>query len=208
MSDIRYQAPPGTSVYWGEAKTRGIKSPTVINTSAQWDGENMSRSFLDRYAEGDHSPMRTGAFIMSYSVESQGGPARDQVKAWLEAHGENREPDRQEIVDWSLRWGNSSPPIEKADGKRHNPIPVKDDRFGHGETKQIDGLYYTNDLSQGSKGKIRFPFPVQPEVPVMPPTPPAEPEKPAPDALALVKQLRVDVNRLFREAERKAKSKP
>lgn len=205
---IRYQAPPGTPVYWGDLEGRpGLKSPTVINTSVQWDGENMSPSYLARYAEGDNSPMRIGSFIVPYGGEAHGGPARDQVKAWLEAHGENREPDRQEIVDWCLRWGNSTPPIEKADGKKHNPIPVKDDRFPHGVTKQIDGLYYTNDLSKGSKGKIPFPLPIEPQPPVVkPPTPPpVEPEKP--DALALVRQLRADVNALFNEAERRASGK-
>lgn len=218
MSNIRYQAPPGTLVHWGDLQGRpGLKSPTVINTKVQWDGSTMSPSYLERYAEGDRSAERKGSYIVSFGGEAHGGVARDQVKVWKVAHGSDEEPNWQEILDWTLQWGNSGPPLEGPNGDRHNPIPVKDPRYVHGALRNIDGLYYTNDLSPKSKAKRPFPDgPVvdhpkpptdTPPVVVTPPEPPTEPETPTVDALALVQQLRVDVNRLFREAERKAKAK-
>jgi hypothetical protein len=154
---VKFEAPNGTPVFWGEAEKRKLKNPTKLNASVQWDG-NDGASFLGRYAEGDMSPDRKGSFIVSFGVEQKGGPAFSQVKAFLEAQGETREPTAQEVVDFSIvKFGNSAPPIDKADGSRANPIQVKDPKFPHGFVMEVDGKFYMNDLSAGSKAKSGFP---------------------------------------------------
>lgn len=177
---IRYTAPPGTLVYWGEATKRKIKSPTVINTSVEWDGSLVSDSFLHRYAEGDLSEARKGSYIVSYGVENRGGESWVECKAWLHAHGENRNPTDQELVDWTLRYGDKAPKPLKHKGGKRDPLPVKDPRYQHGQMRQIDGIWYMNDLSPNSEGKKPFPEPIKVEpvdadpAPIDPP--PADPE--------------------------------
>jgi hypothetical protein len=93
----------------------GMKNPTSLNASIQWDGGNVPPSingYFGRYANGDSSPERAGSFIVSVGVEQQGGPAYEQVKQWLAAQGETRDPTTQEVYDWAIaHYGDNPPPL-------------------------------------------------------------------------------------------------
>lgn len=189
-----YTAPSGTLVYWVEAAQRGLKNPTVIDLSKQWDPRD-PLTFYDRYAEGDRSQARVGSSPVTWDGKRQGGESYEQVKAWLWAQGERREPSDQEIVDWSLKLGNQAAPIPGPDGSKSNPFPFHDRSLPHGSRFAVDDVHYMNDWTQPNLGKLpASQRPTTPTAPVPPPVKPTDPAPPKPLAhsapSAQVRQIR------------------